>query len=84
MAIKKRYILWAGIFLLLLTFLSLDAIYWLLFFIWRSAAETALNGLWLPRIYIWLAVFTISVIAWISLLIWIIRQGHQSAKPLSE
>src|ERR1700737_4222714 len=81
MATKKRYIPWAWILLVLLTLLSLDSIYWLIFFLWRSAAEPAVNNLWLPRIYIWLSPFIITGIAWVTLLIWVVRRGRKSDCP---
>jgi hypothetical protein len=49
----KRSALWA--LLLVLTIAGLDATYWLLFFLWRSAAEPINNTLWRPRIYGWLS-----------------------------
>jgi hypothetical protein len=78
MATRKVYVFWAVILLALLTLLELDSIYWLLFFLWRSAAEPALNYLWFPRIYTWLAVSIIIGISWIALMVWIVRRERKS------
>ena len=49
----KRKLFWVRISLLVLaTLFELDALYWLLFFLWRSAADPAQNALWHSRIYL--------------------------------
>ena len=76
MAAKKPQILWAVIALVAL--LGLDSIYWLLFFLWRSAAEPALNHFWLPRIYVWLVSCIITGTTWIALMIRAVRYRRAS------
>ncbi len=73
MGANKRGVIWVVILFTLLTLIGLDSVYWLLFFIWRNAAQPTDNALWLPRIYAWLAASTITGVAWIALLIWTIR-----------
>ena len=69
---KKRY--WIGIPLLVLaTFIGLDGLYWLLFSLWRSAADPANSALWHSQIYRWLAVSIIALVGWIGLLVWIFK-----------
>ncbi len=58
-----------AVLLILLTLVGLDAIYWLLFCIWRSAAEPANTSILLPRIYEWLAITIVAGVAWIALLV---------------
>jgi hypothetical protein len=77
-AAKKRGVLWVVILFTLLTLIGLDSVYWLLFFIWRSAAQPADNTLWRPRIYAWLAASIITGVAWIALLIWTVRHRRNS------
>lgn len=78
MEAKKRGVHWVVILFILLTIIGLDSIYWLLFFLWRSAAQPADNALWLPRIYAWLAASAITGVAWIALLIWTVRHRQNS------
>jgi uncharacterized membrane-anchored protein len=73
MTANKRILI--GIFLLILvTLIGLDAVYWLLFFLWRCAADPSNNALWWPRVLIWFAVSTIAFAGWIILLVWILRR----------
>jgi uncharacterized membrane-anchored protein len=60
----KRYSLWIA--LLLLTLFAADAVYWTLFFAWRSAADPANNALWHPRFYVWFAMAVVAVCLWIA------------------
>lgn len=75
---KKRSALWILILFTLLTLIGLDSVYWLLYFIWRSAAQPSNNAVWLPHIYAWLAASTITGVAWIALLIWAIHHRRSS------
>ena len=84
MAAKKQYVLGAVILLALLTLIELDSVYWLLFFLWRSAAQPVSNNLWLPRIYLWLAVSIIIGATWIGLLICIVQHGRKTTDPLTK
>jgi hypothetical protein len=84
MAAKKHYVLGAVILLALLTLIELDSVYWLLFFLWRSAALPVSNNLWFPRIYFWLAVSIAIGATWIGLLIWIVRHGRKATHMLAK
>jgi hypothetical protein len=65
---------WIGIPLLVLaTLVGLDGLYWLLFFLWRSAADPANNGVWHSHICRWSAVSAIALVGWIGLLVWIFK-----------
>jgi hypothetical protein len=64
--------------LILATLFGLDAAYWLLFFLWRSAADPANNHLWFPRIYGWFAVSVFALAVWIADAIWLFRHRHKS------
>jgi hypothetical protein len=74
---KKNYMI-GRVLLVLLTLIGFDSAYWLLFFIWRSAAEPANNALWLPRIHGWLACSIITGLAWVVLLVWMLRGKRRS------
>jgi uncharacterized membrane-anchored protein len=70
MSANKRKLI--GVFLLaLVTLVGLDAVYWLLFFIWRTAADPSNNAIWWPHIYIWFATAVGALAGWIVLLVWI-------------
>jgi uncharacterized membrane-anchored protein len=72
MAANERRLI--GIFLLVLvTLAGLEAVYWLLFFVWRTAADPSTNSLWWPRIYIWFAASVGALAGWIALLVWILK-----------
>lgn len=76
MTASKRSLI-ASVLLILVTLIGLDAVYWLLFYLWRSAADPS-NALWRTRIYIWFAVSTTALAGWIALLIWIINGRKKS------
>jgi hypothetical protein len=70
----QHKLFWVRISLLVLTTLvGLDGLYWLLFFLWRSAADPAQNALWHSRIYFWSAVSVAALIAWFALVVSILR-----------
>ncbi len=78
MTVNKSY--WIGIPLLFLaTLLGLDGLYWLLFFLWRSAADPANNAIWHSHIYGWLAVCAVALVGWTALLVWILKSRKKLA-----
>ncbi|ADW71406.1 hypothetical protein AciX9_4460 (plasmid) [Granulicella tundricola MP5ACTX9] len=75
----KRKLFWVRISLLVLvTLFGLDALYWLLFFLWRSAADPAQNALWHSRIYLWSATGVTALFAWVALVFWILRDRKRT------
>jgi len=73
-----RTVFWIRIgLLILITLVGLDALYWLLFFLWRSAAEPARHALWNSHICIWLAVSVAALVVWSALVVWMLRDRRK-------
>jgi hypothetical protein len=70
-----RHALW-GV-LLLVTLFGLDAAYWLLFSLWRAAADPANNYIWFPRIYGWFAASVFALAVWIADATWLYRHRQK-------
>jgi hypothetical protein len=71
-----RYVLWS--ILLLVPLFGIDAAYWLLFFLWRAAADPANNHIWFLRIYGWFAAGVFALAVWIADAIWLFRHRRKS------
>jgi len=62
-------IAWMGPLLLLLTLVGVHSVYWLTRFLWLASAEPRHQGLWMMRIYIWMAISLFIGVFWILLLV---------------
>jgi hypothetical protein len=70
----RNTVFWARTVLLVVTtLLGLYGLYWVLFFLWRSAAEPAQQAIWNSRIYIWAAVSFAAFVVWCVLVAWILK-----------
>jgi hypothetical protein len=63
-----------GFLLVVVSIVGLDAAYWLLFYLWRTAADPSRKSLWLTRIYLWAAISTLAIAGWGILVLWMFRE----------
>lgn len=75
----KRHIYFGLLFLVSLV--GIFCVYWLAFYVWRSAADPANNSVWHARILVWFDASIIVLLVWIADVIAFIRTYPGSRSP---
>jgi len=75
---KKHFIAWVSSLLFLLVLGGVQSVYRLTSLLCMARAEPAYQYVWLPRIYIWCAISLSLGLAWVALLLLLVRQERKA------